>query len=93
MTAEGLAEPLAVDTDAFSFVHLGTDRHAEFGALLAGHPLAMPFPVAGELTVLGIRSKWQARRRAALAAAIAVCVVIPSDAGSLTNGPSCERGS
>lgn len=72
--------PLAVDTDAFSFIHLKTGRHREFADLVAGHPLALPFAVVGELTVLGIRSRWGQRRKSALAADIALCVVIPSDA-------------
>lgn len=71
--------PLAVDTDVFSYLHLKMGRHAEFAALIAGHPLAMPFPVAGELIVLGLR-KWGHRRRTVLAADIATCVLIPSDA-------------
>lgn len=72
--------PLAVDTDVFSFIHLKTGRHQEFASLVAGHPLAMPFAVVGELTVLGIRSRWGPARRATLAAHIATCVVIPTDA-------------
>jgi len=47
--------PLAVDTDAFSAVHWGRGRRDEFAALIAGHPLAMPFPVVGELKVGAIR--------------------------------------
>jgi predicted nucleic acid-binding protein len=72
--------PLAVDTDVFSFVHWGRGRHAEFAALITGHPLAMPFPVVGELKVGAIRGGLGKRRRDELNAAIAACVVIPSDA-------------
>jgi hypothetical protein len=41
--------PLAIDTDAFSFIHLKRGEHEAFAALIAGHPLAMPFPVVREL--------------------------------------------
>jgi predicted nucleic acid-binding protein len=74
------AGPLAVDTDVFSFIHLRKGRHAEFAGLLAGHPLAMPFPVVGELKVGAIRGKVGERKRAVLEADIATCVVIPTDA-------------
>lgn len=75
------AGPLAVDTDVFSFIHLKKGRDAEFAALLQGHPLAMPFPVVGELKVLGLKagSKWGAKRMAEMDAAIRRCVVVPSD--------------
>ena len=72
--------PLAIDTDAFSFIHMGKGRHSEFSALVAGHALAMPFPVVGELKVGSIRGNLGAVRLAALNSAIASCVVIPSDA-------------
>jgi hypothetical protein len=62
------------------FIHLRTGRHAQFSALVDGHPLAMPFPVVGELKVLGIRAKWGSRRREALAADISAWVVIAADA-------------
>jgi toxin FitB len=63
-------------------MHMGKGRHAEFSALLEGHPLAMPFPVVGELQTLGLKagSLWGERRTAELEAAIKRCVVIPSDA-------------
>jgi predicted nucleic acid-binding protein len=80
------AGPLAVDTDVFSFIHLRKGRHAEFAGLLAGHPLAMPFPVVGELKVGAIRGKVGERKRAVLEADIATCVVIPTDAASSTAG-------
>ena len=73
------AGPLAIDTDAFSFIHLKKGQHAKFGALIAGHSLAMPFPVVGELEVLAIRSNWGSVRRNELQSAIASCIVIPSD--------------
>lgn len=73
------AGPLAVDTDAFSAVHWGRGRRDEFAALIAGHPLAMPFPVVGELKVGAIRGLG-ARGLAELERAVGVCVVIPSDA-------------
>jgi predicted nucleic acid-binding protein len=72
--------PLAVDTDAFSFVHMGKGRRDEFAALIAGHPLAMPFAVVGELKVGAIRGGLGQRRRDELDAAIGACVVIPTDA-------------
>ena len=72
--------PLAVDTDAFSAVHWGKGRRREFGGLIAGHPLAMPFPVVGELKVGAIRGRLGNRSVAELERAIAACVVIPSDA-------------
>lgn len=71
--------PLGIDTDAFSFIHLKKGRYAEFAALLSGHPLAMPFPVVGELKVLAIRSNWGNARRLALDAGIGACVVVPVD--------------
>lgn len=73
------AGPLAVDSDVFSYLHLKESRHIEFGALVAGHPLALPFPVVGELRVLGLRSGWNEPRRARLAADIAKHVVLPVD--------------
>lgn len=72
--------PLAVDTDAFSAVHWGRGRQAEFAALIAGHPLAMPFPVVGELRVGAIRAGLQRKSLQKLERAIESCVVIPSDA-------------
>lgn len=72
--------PLAIDTDAFSWMHWGRGRHAEFAALIAGHPLAMPFAVVGELKVFAIRAGLQQKRLDALDRAIGACVVIPSDA-------------
>ncbi len=72
--------PVAVDTDVFSFLRLKRGRHAEFAALLAGHPFALPFPVVGELKVGDLRAGVGERRRAALEADIAACVVIPADA-------------
>lgn len=72
------AGPLAIDTDAFSAVHWGKGRD-EFAALIAGHPLAMPFPVVGELKVGAIRGLGK-KGIEELERAIGVCVVIPSDA-------------
>jgi predicted nucleic acid-binding protein len=74
------ASPLAIDTDAFSYVHFKRGPHLEFASLIAGHPLAMPFPVVGELKVVAFRSGLQERRREELQRAIGACVVIPSDA-------------
>jgi predicted nucleic acid-binding protein len=74
------AGPLAVDTDAFSAVHWGKGRREEFAALIAGHPLAMPFPVVGELKVGAIRARLGQKSLDELERAIGVCVVIPSDA-------------
>lgn len=72
--------PLAVDTCAFSFVHYGRGRATEFAPLISGHPLALPFPVVGELKVGAIRGRVSQKTRSALDTAIAACVVIPSDA-------------
>jgi predicted nucleic acid-binding protein len=71
--------PLALDTDVFSFLHMRKDRHGEFAPLVAGHELALPFPVVGELRVLPLKagSKWGAKRTAELEVAIGRCVVIP----------------
>lgn len=69
-----------MDTNVFSFIHLKKGRFVEFSALIAGHSLALAFPVAGELKVLAIRAGWGPARRAALEADIGACVVIPSDA-------------
>lgn len=74
------AGPLAIDTDAFSFVHQGRGRHADFVPLISGHPLAMPFPVVAELLVGGIRANLGDRRMTRLRSAIAASVVLPSDA-------------
>lgn len=73
------AGPLAVDTDAFSAVHWGRGRRQEFAALIAGHPLALPFPVVGELRVGAIRARLGGKSLAELDRAIALCVVVPSD--------------
>jgi predicted nucleic acid-binding protein len=75
--------PLALDTDVFSMLHIGKGRFADFQPLVAGHPLALPFPVVGELKVLPIRTRgayWGPRRTAMLEQHIARCVVIPSTA-------------
>lgn len=45
-----------------------------------GHPLALPFPVVGELKVGAFAGGVGERRLAKLEAAIAVCTVIPVDA-------------
>jgi predicted nucleic acid-binding protein len=74
------AGPLAVDTDVFSMIHNRRGRHAEFAPLIEGHPLALPFPVVGELKVGAIRGGLQSKRLDALNAAIRTCVVIPTDA-------------
>jgi predicted nucleic acid-binding protein len=74
------AGPLALDTDVFSFIQKGSGRHADFAPLIAGHPLALPFAVVGELKVLALRSELGPKRRSALDVAIAGCVVIPTDA-------------
>jgi predicted nucleic acid-binding protein len=74
------AGPLAIDTDAFSFVHARKGPHAEFAALIVGHPLAMPFPVVGELKVGAIRGGIGEKKLSRLEAAIAACTVIPADA-------------
>jgi predicted nucleic acid-binding protein len=73
------AGPLAVDTDAFSAVHWGKGRREDFAALIAGHALAMPFPVVAELKVGAIRGKLGHKSLEKLGLAIGVCVVIPSD--------------
>lgn len=72
--------PLAVDTDVFSFIHARKGPHATFARLIAGHPLAIPFAVVGELKVGAIRGGIGPAKRARLEAAIAVCTVIPVDA-------------
>jgi predicted nucleic acid-binding protein len=72
------AGPLAVDTDVFSFIRNGRGRHVEFEQLIAGHPLALPFAVVGELKA-GAGGRREPRR-AALDSMIATCVVIPTDA-------------
>jgi toxin FitB len=74
------AGPIAVDTDAFSFMHMRKGRHVEFSDLVAGHVLAMPFPVVAELNVAAIRSNFGKSRLDALQTAIAACVIVPSDA-------------
>jgi predicted nucleic acid-binding protein len=73
------AGPLVVDTDVFSWMHDHRGRHAEFAMLVAGHPLALPFAVVGELKVGAIRGGLGPRRRDDLDRAIRTCVVIPSD--------------
>jgi predicted nucleic acid-binding protein len=72
--------PLAVDTDVFSFLHYQKGPHAEFAALVAGHALALPFPVVGEVKVLAIRAGHQEKRRRKLEDDIGAYVVIPVDA-------------
>lgn len=74
------AGPLAVDTDVFSYIHTRRGRYVEFQRLVGGHPLALAFAVVGEVKVLAIRAQWGEDRRKALDAAIAACVVIPTDA-------------
>jgi predicted nucleic acid-binding protein len=72
-------EPLAVDTNVFSFIHLHKDPWRKWAPLLDGRRLALPFPVVGELRVLAIRSRWGTDRVQALEKHIAQCTVIPSD--------------
>ena len=74
------AGPLAIDTGVFSWLHDKLGRYAEFAPLVAGHPLALPFSVVGELKTGAIRAKLGEKRRVALAAAIGACVIIPTDA-------------
>ncbi|MGB0094409.1 MAG: PIN domain-containing protein [Solirubrobacteraceae bacterium] len=74
------AGPLAVDTGVFSWLHEKRGRYNDFAPLVAGHPLALPFPVVGELKVGAIRAKLGSRRLDSLNAAIVTCVVIPTDA-------------
>ncbi len=74
-------DPVAVDTDVFSWLHLGKPERAGFMPHLQGHPLAMSFATAGELKVLGIPSKWGEERVGELERAIGSCVVLPGDAG------------
>ncbi|MGO9789284.1 MAG: PIN domain-containing protein [Solirubrobacteraceae bacterium] len=74
------AGPLAVDTGVFSWIHNQRGRHADFAPLIAGHPLALPFSVVGELKAGAIRGKLGEKRLESLEAGIAACVVIPSDA-------------
>lgn len=71
---------LALDTDVFSFLHIGKGRNADFAPLVAGHPFALPFPVVGELKVLPLKtgSEWGERLTKELDAAISRCVVIPT---------------
>lgn len=69
-----------MDTDAFSWMHLRRGPFEAFAALVAGHPLALPFAVVGELKVGAIRARHGARRRASLEARINSCVIIPTDA-------------
>jgi predicted nucleic acid-binding protein len=81
VTVEGVpAGPLAIDTDAFSYIHIGRGPHEAFAQIVRGHPLAMPFPVVGELKVMALHGKMSTRRKQALEQAISACVVIPSDA-------------
>lgn len=74
--------PIALDTDVFSFLHLRKGRYTDFAPLIEGHPLALPFPVVGELKVLPLKtgSTWSPRKTTALEAAIGRCVVIPTTA-------------
>lgn len=74
------AGPLALDTDVFSWLLYKRGPHAEFAPLIAGHPVALPFAVVGELKVGAIRGRLGSRRRAALEAHISACVVLPADA-------------
>lgn len=83
MTPEDVpAGPLALDTDVFSFLHMGKDRRDDFAPLVAGHRFALPFSVVGELKVLPLRagSKWGVPRTRSLEEAIGRCVVIPATA-------------
>jgi predicted nucleic acid-binding protein len=74
------AGPLAVDSDAFSYVHMGKGPALAFRHLIAGRHLALPFPVVGELKVAAIKRHLGDERLASLETAISGCVVIPSDA-------------
>jgi predicted nucleic acid-binding protein len=71
--------PLAVDTDAFSFVHLRKGAYQSYTALMAGHQLALPSAVVGELKVGAIRSGIGGKKLEELDRAVGVCVVIPVD--------------
>ena len=73
------AGPVAVDTDVFSFIHTRRDRHADYSALITGHPLALAFPVVGELRAGYLNAKWGTQRIKDIETAMRACVVIPSD--------------
>jgi predicted nucleic acid-binding protein len=68
--------PLLVDTDVFSWVTWGRQRHAEFGALIQGHVLALSFATVGELRAGALRAGWGESRRQRLEDRIAQQYVI-----------------
>lgn len=74
------AGPLALDTDVFSYIEMRKGPYQDFTPLVGTRPLALPFPVVGELKVNALRHGLGVKRIAALEAAIKRCTVIPSDA-------------
>jgi tRNA(fMet)-specific endonuclease VapC len=73
------AGPLALDTDVFSFIEQRKGPYKDFARLIGTRPLALPFPVVAEVTVVAIRAGFQEKRIAALQDQIKRCTVIPSD--------------
>ena len=71
------AGPLLVDTDVFSWIAWSRDRHAEFGALVKGHVLALSFATVAELRAGAIIANWREPRKKRLEELIASYVVVP----------------
>ncbi len=75
--------PLCVDTDVFSYLHLGRGPHyQEFGELVRGRLLLLSFACVGELRAWALRTKLGQRRRDELHAKIRnnYLVLTPTDA-------------
>jgi toxin FitB len=72
------AGALAVDTDVFSWMWWQRQRHAEWSALVAGHPLALPFAVVGEVRGGAVKALGE-RRLAELDSGFHAYVVLPGD--------------
>jgi len=75
--AEVPVGPLLVDTDVFSFLHLGKGRHEEFSALLKGHILAISFATVGEVLAGGHAARLGEQRMNRLRDALRRFVIIP----------------
>ena len=81
-------EPIALDTDVFSFIRNQRGPCDAFAALIDGHPWVLPFPVVGELKYGALRSKHGDKRIAGLEQAISACTIVTADARAVAR---CAR--
>lgn len=65
--------PLCVDTDVFSYLHLGKGLQVEeFRALIQGHLLVASFATVGKVRALPLKATWEQRRPRARSVSVAL---------------------